>query len=141
LYNYADDNCISVSHKDIDVLNSQLEHETRLMVKWFADNSMKANAHKFQGIIFPEGRSDTDFRFSLGDVDIEFVPNIQVLGVCIDGKLNFNEHVRRICIKASAQISALQRLTGLVDYSSRKAIYTSLLHPTLTTALLYVFFY
>ena len=45
--------------------------------------------------------------------------------MCIDGKLNFNEHVRRICSKASAQISALQRLTGLVDYPSRKAIYTS----------------
>ena len=45
--------------------------------------------------------------------------------MCIDGKLNFNEHVHRICSKASAQISALQRLTGLVDYQSRKAIYTS----------------
>ena len=50
---------------------------------------------------------------------------IDVLGVYIDGKLKFNEHVHRICSKASAQISALQRLTGLVDYPSRKAIYTS----------------
>ena len=52
---------------------------------------------------------------------------IDVLGgkLNFDGKLNFNEHVHRICSKASAQISALQRLTGLVDYPSRKAIYTS----------------
>ena len=58
-------------------------------------------------------------------MDIAFVQKIDVLGVCIDGKLNFNEHFCRICSKASAQISALQRLTGLVDYPSRKAIYTS----------------
>ena len=58
-------------------------------------------------------------------MDIAFVQKIDVFGVCIDGKLNFNEHVCRICSKASAQISALQRLTGLVDYPSRKAIYTS----------------
>ena len=45
--------------------------------------------------------------------------------MCIDGKHNFNEHVHRICSKASAKISALHRLTGLVDYQSRKAIYTS----------------
>ena len=45
--------------------------------------------------------------------------------MCVDGKLNFNEHVCRICSKAIAQISALQRLTGLVDYTSRKVIYTS----------------
>ena len=43
----------------------------------------------------------------------------------IAGKLNFNGHFHRICSKASAQISALQRLTGLVDFPSKKAIYTS----------------
>ena len=64
---------------------------------------------------------------SLDDVDIAFVQKIDVLGVCIDGKLNFNGHVCRICPKASVQISALQGLTGLVDYPSRKAIYTSVI--------------
>ena len=125
LYNYADDNCISVSHKDISVLSTQLENETQVMAKWFAENSMKANADKFQGIVFPRSRNNTNVQVSLGGVDIAFAQTIDVLGVCIDGKLNFNEHVHRICSKASAQISALQRLTGLVDYQSRKAIYTS----------------
>ena len=125
LYNYADDNCISVSHKDISVVSAQLENETQIMTKWFADNSMKANVDKFQGIILSGGRNNTAIQFSLDDVDIAFVQKIDVLGVCIDGKLNFNEHVCRICSKASAQISALQRLTGLLDYPSRKAIYTS----------------
>ena len=122
-YNYADDNCISVSHKDISVVSEQLENETQIMTKWFADNSMKANVDKFQGIILSGGRNNTAIQVSSDDVDIAFVEKIDVLGVCIDGKLNFNEHVCRICSKASAQISALQRLTGLVDYPSRKAIY------------------
>ena len=125
LYNYADDNCISVSHKDISVLSTQLENETQVMAKWFAENSMKANADKFQGIVFPGSRNNTNVQVSLGGVDIAFAQTIDVLGVCIDGKLNFNEHVHRICSKASTQISDLQRLTGLVDYQSRKAIYTS----------------
>ena len=94
------------------------------MTKWFADNSMKANVDKFQGIIRSGGRNNTAIQVSLDNVDIAFVQKIDVLGVCIDGKLNFNEHVCRICSKASAQISAQQRLTGLLDYPSRKAIYT-----------------
>ena len=125
LYNYADDNCISVSHKDIRLVSAELENETQIMTKWFADNSLKANVDKFQGIILSGGRNNTAIQVSLDNMDIAFVQNIDVLGVCIDGKLNFNEHVCRICSKASAQISALQRLTGLVDYPSRKAIYTS----------------
>ena len=125
LYNYADDNCISVSHQNISILSKQLGNETRVMVEWFAENSMKAKAENFQGLISTGSRNNTDVQVSLGDVDIAFVQKIDVLGVCIYGKLNLNEHVRRICSKASAQISALQRLTGLVDYPSGKAIYTS----------------
>ena len=70
LYNYADDNCISVSHKDISVLiiyiSAQLENDAQVMAKWFADNSMKANADKFQGIILPGGRENKDVQISLG---------------------------------------------------------------------------
>ena len=66
---------------------------------------------------------------TLGDINIAFVQKIDVLGMCIGGKLNINEHVRRICSKASAQISALQRLTGLVDYPNRKAIPVLLTSP------------
>ena len=58
----------------------------------------------------------------------------------IDGKLNFNEHVHRICSKASAQISALQRLTGLVDYPSRKPIYTSFISSNFNYCPLVCFF-
>ena len=59
LYNYADDNCSSGSHKDISVVSTQLENETQVMTKWFANNSMKANVDKFQGIILSGGRNDT----------------------------------------------------------------------------------
>ena len=61
--------------------------------------------------------------------------------MCIDGKLNFNEHVRRICSKASAQISALQRLRlYIIDYPSRKAIYTSFIASKLNYCPLVWFF-
>ena len=77
------------------------------MTKWFADNFMKANADTFQGIVLPGSHNNTDVRVSLGCRHIAFVQKIDVLGVCIDEKLNFNEHVHRICSKASTQICAL----------------------------------
>ena len=110
------------------------------MAEWFADNSMKANADKFQGIILPGGRENKDVQISLGDVDITFVQKIDILCVYIDVKLNYNEHVRRICSKASAQISALQRLMGLVDYPNRKAICTSFISSNINYCPLACFF-
>ena len=95
------------------------------MVKWFTDNSMRANAGKFQGIILCRGREQKTININIGESDICFVSEIEVLGVSIDDKLNFNDHVKRICSKGSAQMSALRRLTGLIDLPSRKAIYSS----------------
>ena len=101
---------------------------------------MKANADKFQRIIPPGGRENKDVQMSLEDVDIAYVQKVYVLGVYIDGKLNLNEHVRRISSNASAQISALQRLTGLIDYPSRKAIYTSFISSNVNYCPLVLFF-
>ena len=47
------------------------------------------------------------------------------LGICIDDTLTFDSHISDICSNASRQISVLQRLAGLLDYPSRKAIYSS----------------
>ena len=61
--------------------------------------------------------------------------SITALGVCIDDNLTFDTHVDNICLKASRQISALQRLIGLLDLSSRKAIDTSFIFQILIIAL------
>ena len=140
LYNYADDNCVSVSHTEMNVLSSYLQSETQSMVKWFTDNSMRANAGKFQGIILCGGREQKTVNINVGESDICFVSKIEVLGVSIDDKLNFNDHVKRICSKASAQISALQRLTGLIDLPSRKAIYSSFIAANFNYCPLVCFF-
>ena len=99
LYSYADDNCVSVSHAEINILSSFSQSETQSMVKWFTDNSMKANAVKFQGNILCGGREKKTININVGESDICFVSKIEVLGVCIDDKLNFNDHVKRMgCI-------------------------------------------
>ena len=64
-------------------------------------------------------------KVSIRGQDVDFSKSITALGVCIDENLTFDTHVDNICLKASRQISALQRLTGLLDLPSRKAIYTS----------------
>ena len=110
---------------NIHVLSSYLQSETQSMVKWFTDDSMRANAGKLQGIILCGGREQKTININVGESAICFVSKFEVLGVSIDDKVNFNDHVKRICSKASAQISALQRLTGLINLPSRKAIYSS----------------
>ena len=112
IYNYVDDNYVSVQHEELGL-------------KWFSDNAMEANPNKFQGILFNRGHNVSSMQLQVNDNDISFVSSINALGICIDDKLNFNDHVDRICSKAACQVSALQRLTSVLGFPSRKAIYNS----------------
>ena len=86
---------------------------------------IEANPAKFQGLSLKGNKQASDCSVINQGQQIEFSKSITTLGICIDENLTFDEHVNNICLKASRQISALQRLTGLLDMPSRKAIYNS----------------
>ena len=48
-----------------------------------------------------------------------------MLGVTLDDKLNFNEHIRNVCQTASCQINALKRISKLSDEQCRMKVYKS----------------
>ena len=67
----------------------------------------------------------SDCAFEVERKKKEFSKSITALGTCIDENLTFDEHVNNVCLKASWQISALQRLTGFIDMPGSEAIYNS----------------
>ena len=125
LYNYADDNWVTVHHKELTTLQGILQNEVKLMVEWFEINAMQANPDKFQGMLLKGAITVGDFAITVEGTEIAFVSEINALGVCINDQLPFNAQVDRIYTKMGRQVSALQRLTGVLDYESRLAIYKS----------------
>ena len=60
-----------------------------------------------------------------GGVSITSEPNVKILGVVIDDRLNFNEHVSLCCTKAARQLNALARISKYLDFKSKTIIYDS----------------
>ena len=125
IFNYADDNSVSVSGKELSIVSRLLQSKAEVTVRWFCENAMEANPSKFQGILFKGNKQADDFKLSVNGHDIEFSKSMTSLGICIDDTLTFDSHINDICLKASRQISDLQRLRDWLDYPSRRAIYTS----------------
>ena len=88
LYNYADDNSVSVNGKELSMVSRLLQLEAEVTVRWFPDNAMEANPDKFQGILFKGNK-----RVSIGGKDIEFCKSMSALGICIDENLTFDIHI------------------------------------------------
>ena len=58
LHNFADDNTIAVTCKNLTSLCQTLEKESESAIDWFKNNSMIANPDKFQAIILSKHATD-----------------------------------------------------------------------------------
>jgi retron-type reverse transcriptase len=125
LFNYADDNTLTFCHKDIQTIKEVLENESHEMIKWFRDNRLQANPQKFQGIIVSKCKDEENIVFNIGDADIRCEPNVKLLGITIDSGLNFDTHVKNLCVKVSRQINVLSRIAKFLTLEGRLAIYHS----------------
>jgi hypothetical protein len=125
LYNYADDNTLSFSHKDPNILKSVLESESNSLIDWFNFNHMQANPDKFQAIAVGKQTHDLTPVFKVGNVDITCDETVKLLGVDLDFMLNFNEQLSKVCKKAAMQLNILLRLSKFLDPNNKILIYKS----------------
>ena len=59
---------------------------------------------------------------SIGGEKIQNRKNEKLVGVTIDNKLSFTEHVHKICDKASQKLNALAQLSGFMNLEKRRLI-------------------
>ena len=112
LFNYADDNTLSFAHDDINSLKSTLENECNVLINWFSSNKMQANPDKFQALAVGKNTANQNVCFKIGDVELKAdTDDVKLLGVKFDSNLNFDLHVKNICLKASRQANALERIS------------------------------
>ena len=91
--NYADDNTPYAAEDSVEKLLETLERETNILREWFKCNEMKSKTDKCHLIIV--NNQDNDIK--IGNDIITSKTSVKLLGVTIDNKLNFNEHVDNIC--------------------------------------------
>ena len=55
----------------------------------------------------------------------------EILGVTMDKKLTFHQHIKKMCCKAGQKLSALLRFSPYLDTNKRKTIYTTMVKSSL----------
>jgi len=94
LGNFADDNTISDAAKTIPGLIKSLEDESNNAIEWFKNNMMIVNPDKFQVIILNRNSSEQGtYTLKFDNNEILTSPEVTLLGIEIDNKLNFKKHI------------------------------------------------
>ena len=84
--------------KNLDFLTKKLEHVTLLAIEWFDSNYMKLNEQKCHFIM--TGHKYEQIWVKTGKTMIWEQNKVKLLGVHIDSKLTFNDHVMSLCVEA-----------------------------------------
>ena len=118
---YADDNTPYALGDNIDDIIKSLEDDSINLFKWFLDNQMKANCDKCHLITSKKSCTNLKIR----NMNIENVVWEKLLGVKVDNKLNFNEHLDRIIKETSPKVSALSRIFPFINLTNRRLLMNS----------------
>ena len=102
--NYADDNTTYTTDINVENLLSNLERETSILLEWFKFNEMKLNEDKCHLLV---ANQSEDKSIRLGKETVVSSRSVELLGVKIDEHLNFNEHIKKLCKKATRNSTLL----------------------------------
>ena len=126
LFSYADDNVISCAGSSVEEIHHVLSHEINNLLDWFNANSLAVNPSKFQAMLLSNvytSTSEAELGLVINDTQVNSTDSITILGVIVDNKLNFNDHIYTLCPKTGKKVNALQRLSKSLDKYSKLAIY------------------
>ena len=97
-------------------------------VSCFKQIEMIVNADKFQAIILNKKESEAKYKLTIDNNDIESIKSVKQLGITIDDRLRFHQHISNLCSKAAMQLNALGRLQKCIGKSEKVAIVNSFIY-------------
>ena len=105
--NFADDNTLYSCGKSLTDIKENLVSDTKSILNWFRLNSLKANPGKFQFMILGD-KSHHKHELKINSIKVEASDDVLLLGITIDKKLTFKQHVENLCRKAQYKLHASQ---------------------------------
>ena len=114
---------LSFRFPDFEDFLRVLQCEGTIMIDWFSFNCMQANLNKFQAIAAGKRTHEKSPSLKFGSIVIKCDEVVKLLGIDIDFRLYFNNHISNICKKASQQLNVLKRIWNRLSRLNKLSIF------------------
>ena len=126
---FADDTSCFIEGTDMSDMCIQLSTEMNKLSTWFKTNRLSLNVSKTNCMIFGRSNQPDHHRVYIDNIVIERVNCNKFLGVIIDSKLSWSDHVSYIRHKMSKNLSVMYIVKWLLNNSALYMIYCTLVLP------------
>ena len=110
---YADDNRPYTIETNITSFVEVIETDAAILIKWFRNNYLKMNEDKCHLLI--TNQEDGCISASIRKENMVNSKSEKMLGITIDSKLNFNEHISMLCKQVNLKLHALARISKFMN--------------------------
>ena len=124
---FADDTFLSLSSNDIKYLEKTVNLEMKKMSKWFTQNELTLNVEKSKFMLIKRRNSRLqEFTLKYNGKKMERCYSYKYLGVHLDEKLSWKNHVNYLCEKLSKMCGLFAKLRHTCDINLLKPVYYAL---------------
>ena len=130
---YADDATFVFKHKNIDTIFNVVNNELSNISQWASSNRLLVNIRKTKYMLINNCKKIDigNNTLSMNNVVIENVKSFKFLGIIIDDRFSFKEHISYIENKVSKSIGIIKRFHFLPSNVLRN-LYFSIIHSYLS---------
>lgn len=110
LVGYADDAAVVIVERTVELVQVRLNQVMRRVVSWMENHGLELAMKKTEMVLLTRKEIDTIIPFKVQGEIIWTNEAVKYLGVTLDRKLAFWDHLRQAADKASTRIAALSRI-------------------------------
>ena len=126
LVGYADDIAGIVIADSTEDARRKISHLVRRISAWLDSHGLKLAASKTEMVVLTRQRwFDKPFAINIGEALVEARRSVRYLGLQLDEKLTFGEHIQRTADKANsaaAKLSRIMKNVGGPRYAKRRIL-------------------
>lgn len=132
---FADDALVSISDKNVDCAVLKIQEDLNNLYKWLCSRKLKLNIDKTKYMIFHKNHNVVNHNtlshssLKIKTNAIERVDQMKYLGVIIDEKLSFGEHMNHLEKKIAQKIGFMYRTCKHISQHHKILVYRSIIEP------------
>ena len=137
IYHFADDTNLLYSCKSFKVLRKNVNKDLQLLYDWLCANRLSLNAGKTEFIVFRPARHKTSERLTLKLHRTKLFESskIKYLGLILDNKLSWKDHIAELSKKLSRAVGLLYKVRHVCPTAVLRSLYYSLFNSHLSYGL------
>ena len=128
---FADDAYLSLSNKNPQVLEEDVNRELNKVFDWLNSNKLSLNLKKNTYLIITNRKINHTFNIKIGDYSLTQSSEVKYLGVILDEKLSWKPHLQFLRSKVASGCWALNKIKQYVNMTSMKTVYYGLVYQRL----------